>query len=322
MATFDQLYQMMQGQQSPLFNLQQIQTQMPGRINAPAPPGGNTEAAGQFARQMNQIGVADRAQQGIDVAQQRADTERERARALADIQMQTYRAEQEQLQRKRADREAYAGQEGMSPVQQAAIRAGHGDKIASGIMREPPAPMAIIGPDGKPVYVPRSQAVGQEPYKTPMVSILPAPKLPTGYEATQGPGGELVARKIKGIETADAAKKKAILGKTLASLDRLEGLFAESGTEVMPGAAKTKLRTEYTNLLLELKNAKELGVLAGPDLQLMKDMLSDPTSIGSGVTPNETYEAQMDQVRKILTGYIPEEDPDVPPPQGFTRRVD
>ncbi len=43
------------------------------------------------------------------------------------------------------------------------------------------------------------------------------------------------------------------------------------------GEDRADIQSQYTSLLLELKNLEELGVLAGPDLDLLQSMVGDPT---------------------------------------------
>lgn len=45
------------------------------------------------------------------------------------------------------------------------------------------------------------------------------------------------------------------------------------------GTERADIESRYTRLLLELKNLEELGVLAGPDLDLLQSMVGDPTGI-------------------------------------------
>ena len=127
MASFEDLYRLQQGGNNPLINVQQMQANMPNWLRAPAPPNNNTGATQLFANQMNQIGRAGREQQRLDI-------ERQRARDLADIQMQTFQAQQAQNKAAREAREGLAGQEEWSPLQQAAIRAGFGGDVVKGAM--------------------------------------------------------------------------------------------------------------------------------------------------------------------------------------------
>ena len=45
------------------------------------------------------------------------------------------------------------------------------------------------------------------------------------------------------------------------------------------------MKTTYTDLLLQAKEAYNLGVLSGPDLELMENVINNPTSMASGMNP-------------------------------------
>jgi hypothetical protein len=66
------------------------------------------------------------------------------------------------------------------------------------------------------------------------------------------------------------------------SLVKLEK-FEQAVDEIQPGVftfgeERAKIKSLHTSILLELKNLEELGVLAGPDLDLLLGLLGDPTS--------------------------------------------
>lgn len=59
--------------------------------------------------------------------------------------------------------------------------------------------------------------------------------------------------------------------------------FEKAVDELQPGIftigeERAKIQSLHTSILLELKNLEELGVLAGPDLDLLLGLLGDPTS--------------------------------------------
>ena len=58
--------------------------------------------------------------------------------------------------------------------------------------------------------------------------------------------------------------------------------FIQKLDEIQPGPLtfgedRADIQSQYTAVLLELKNLEELGVLAGPDLDLLQSMVGDPT---------------------------------------------
>ena len=60
----------------------------------------------------------------------------------------------------------------------------------------------------------------------------------------------------------------------------LDALVAKHGLEVLPGPVKTRMEALVRQLGIKAKGPAfaELGVLAGPDLQILDDMIGDPTS--------------------------------------------
>lgn len=66
------------------------------------------------------------------------------------------------------------------------------------------------------------------------------------------------------------------------------------------GETKGKLQGAYTALQMGLKNAFELGALAGPDLELLQGMLVDPTSAKSMLYGGKGVDAQISQAEKYI----------------------
>ncbi len=86
------------------------------------------------------------------------------------------------------------------PKQQGLLKVGQGDSIYDPNSREvvhhgspSSEPLVdVIGPDGKPVKLPRSQAVGMQPYKPSGVTVNTGDKIgsiPQGYMLIDGPNG-------------------------------------------------------------------------------------------------------------------------------------
>ena len=77
----------------------------------------------------------------------------------------------------------------------------------------------------------------------------------------------------------------------LSSYDRL----------MRPGTPEyATMTTAYRNLLLRMKEAFNLGVLNGPDLQLLTETLGDPASWAGRYAGKETLTSQLDEYEKIL----------------------
>jgi hypothetical protein len=66
------------------------------------------------------------------------------------------------------------------------------------------------------------------------------------------------------------------------------------------GAKRAKLKNSFTAVQMGLKNAMELGALAGPDLDLLNGMLVDPTSANSLLLGTKGLQEQVTSTRKYL----------------------
>lgn len=73
------------------------------------------------------------------------------------------------------------------------------------------------------------------------------------------------------------------------------------GTRAVPGSDNSvALKAAHTSVMMGLKNAMELGALAGPDVEVLSGMLLDPTSSGGLWRGPDGINAQLGQVDKYL----------------------
>jgi len=63
------------------------------------------------------------------------------------------------------------------------------------------------------------------------------------------------------------------------AMTEYKSLLQEHGTEQWHGQGKLMLGSAYTDLLMQAKELAKLGVLSGPDLELMQKQLYDPTKV-------------------------------------------
>jgi len=85
------------------------------------------------------------------------------------------------------------------------------------------------------------------------------------------------------VAAKDIGQARVTAANVNATLDRYQQALVESGAETLPGPAKDRLKNARTQLLLELKTLNELGAITGPDLDLMNDLVIDPTSVSARV---------------------------------------
>jgi hypothetical protein len=109
---------------------------------------------------------------------------------------------------------------------------------------------------------------------------------------------------IQGKNNLPVEFNKSITGiKELTNaLDSYQKTLADNGgaSALAMGARRGNLQGSYTALQMGLKNAFELGALAGPDLTLLQGMLVDPTSPRGMLLGNEGIAAQIKQVKQYI----------------------
>lgn len=91
------------------------------------------------------------------------------------------------------------------------------------------------------------------------------------------------------------------------NFEEYEKLFKDGGSTAWPGKRKDALGIAHRNLQMQMKELYNLGVLNGPDLQLMNEILIEPTSISGNVMDalgvadmDERIPANIEQVRKLM----------------------
>lgn len=91
------------------------------------------------------------------------------------------------------------------------------------------------------------------------------------------------------------------------SLADYEDMFAKTGATMMPGEKKDRLATAHRDLQMQMKELYNLGVLNGPDLELMEQILLNPTAVGGNVLDalgiadmEERIPANISEVRRMM----------------------
>lgn len=106
----------------------------------------------------------------------------------------------------------------------------------------------------------------------------------------------------------DYAKLNSAIKKTEAALDRYETMFDQTGTKIKPDGDKLALNTTYKDLMLQLKELFNLGVLNGPDLEIMEQYLQNPTSgiavIYEAFGGRDGFKRQMQLVRDKIQSEV------------------
>lgn len=86
-------------------------------------------------------------------------------------------------------------------------------------------------------------------------------------------------------ETQDIRKAQATTRTVRQTIQQIENLYRQFGTQALPSAAKAKMRSLTTDLQLAMKGQEMygLGVITGPDLDLLNSVVATPTSTEANV---------------------------------------
>ncbi len=154
----------------------------------------------------------------------------------------------------------------------------------------------------------RAGLISEQDYTAKRDKILAADR-----GITIGPDGTI---QIGGANAPTAIKTEAIKGRNayesiMKGLDTFEGLLNEHGSTVLPGEAKDAYDVARRSLQLQMKELFNLGVLNGPDLELMDQLLIDPTSLSGAAMDATGYAgmkergaANIAQLRQMMTELI------------------
>jgi hypothetical protein len=112
--------------------------------------------------------------------------------------------------------------------------------------------------------------------------------------------------------TMDDAKKfksgSAAAMTLLNNLNEFQGLIGKHGAELMPGDAKNRLNSLARDIQLSAKNEDlySLGVLTGPDLKLLEEIIDAPTGFWENMNPwaGNLSQSKAQQFREMINNRI------------------
>lgn len=192
--------------------------------------------------------------------------------------------------------------------------AAYGDPAmlqAGGLLQVPQEPtkptatmqnIAQIAQPGTPEY----EALMREAIIKPKNSVTinnGLVKPPTGYTWLDESNPAAGVKPLTGGPADPAASKEgreaaSNIARVDQSLENYRKAVETIGTQVLPTSEKIVLSGAHTDLLLEMKELYNLGVLNGPDYTLMLGVIKDPTSawtVGQGYTGKDLLN-QLDKV--------------------------
>lgn len=135
-----------------------------------------------------------------------------------------------------------------------------------------------------------------------------------------GPNGQptLVMQNTKTGEMVDANTRQPIAGvgpkvgesaqKQQVGVQNTKSAIQEYRTalaafkpgDILSANARAKMGTVYNNMLLQAKEAFNLGVLNGPDYEILQEVITSPTSLKGGLTSKEALDAQAAKLDEIM----------------------
>jgi hypothetical protein len=132
-------------------------------------------------------------------------------------------------------------------------------------------------------------------------------------QSSFAPDAEYRVADMSGFAPSGTGEKNQLHGAArsfqgfMKSLSDYETTFNNGGSTMWPGKRRDELSIGHRDLQMQLKELYNLGVLNGPDLDLMNQILLDPTSISGNVMDGlggpdmeERIPANIAQVRELM----------------------
>jgi hypothetical protein len=126
-------------------------------------------------------------------------------------------------------------------------------------------------------------------------------KVPSGYRAL--PNGTLEAIPGGPADKLGESQMKQLNGvnNLRDAIGRYQQQLDEFGTlGLVSPSARAKMGTLYNNMMLFAKEAYNLGVLNGPDYQIMTDMLTDPRSMKGLIISRDDMKSQTNLLDSVM----------------------
>lgn len=140
-------------------------------------------------------------------------------------------------------------------------------------------PKEVTGPSGTPLLVMQNKRTGElvdANTKQPIAGV--GPKV-----------GESAQKQQTGVQN------------TVAAITEYRDMLKNwSATDILKPDARAKMGTSYNNMLLQAKEAFNLGVLNGPDYQILQEVITSPASLKGGITSKEALDAQAAKLEEIM----------------------
>lgn len=195
----------------------------------------------------------------------------------------------------------------------------YNEQLGQEVTIRPEVPQGFVPPgSAAPAQAPvdPQQAVIHPPSgQPPQVAQMPQPQQ-SAPPASGTPNVQIQNVSPRPPSAGDLSKVKAIemeADTLLSSLGEFRNLVKTTPTAdflsaagPVPTAAGARLNTAWTNsaLMAKAEALFNLGVLNGPDLQILEKTLSNPSTLRGAITSRDAYEAQIDQIEKLIRARV------------------
>lgn len=142
------------------------------------------------------------------------------------------------------------------------------------------APIEVTGPEGRPVLAVQRRRTGE--------------LLDANTQQPVGAAGPKVGESAQKQQTGVASTKNAIT-------EYRDTLKNWKMTDALDPRERAKMGVVYNNMLLQAKEAYNLGVLNGPDYMILQQVITNPASWMGTVTSNKALDDQAVKLDEIMT---------------------
>lgn len=130
-------------------------------------------------------------------------------------------------------------------------------------------------------------------------------KPPTGFRWKEDGSGDLEAIKGGPQDELGEAQKSQVIGvqnTRLAIKEYRDILPTLSNWDLLSPDRRSDIGLKYNNMLLQAKEAYRLGVINGPDYEILQKIVTNPLSITGAITSSAALDRQAQELDRIMSG--------------------
>jgi hypothetical protein len=128
------------------------------------------------------------------------------------------------------------------------------------------------------------------------------------FQPGKGGGAPAIVPGVRPPKDPNALKLGEAQKKQVAGIDALSSAVDEYTKElstfpltgVINPTDRARIGTKYNNMMLQAKEAYNLGVLNGPDYQILQSVVADPVSLKGFTTSNRSLANQANELKRMM----------------------